>query len=381
MKKILFITHNSSRTGAPLVLLYFLQWLRRNHPEVDSSLLTIEGGVLDTDFKKVVNNYYQFPDQEQNKLTSLQVLKRRILKKMRLYKRKSHSKNLLLQVLGQNDYDLIYANTAVSIPVANEIKEIYPKAKLMAHIHEMKTIISLMVPDFSSYTSKIEMIIAVSNAVKKDLENKYFIAPEKIRVVRSFALLKPGFKASVTTKFIIGGGGTVHWRKGSDLFIQVAQQVKKMLPEADIEFRWVGKISGEEEIIKKADIEKAGLIDVVSFQGEKKDPMKYFSEFNVFLMPSREDPFPLVAIEVGMLGKPIICFEKATGTAEELKDGGGFAVPYLDMQAMAEKVIYYYTNREALKKDGMISQKIFSKYTSGKICPQIFSLIKMQINE
>lgn len=59
-------------------------------------------------------------------------------------------------------------------------------------------------------------------------------------------------------------------------------------------------------------------------------------------MTSREDPFPLVSIEVGLLGKPIISFEKAVGTNEILQDAGGFIVPYLSIEDMAQKALLYY---------------------------------------
>jgi glycosyltransferase involved in cell wall biosynthesis len=93
-------------------------------------------------------------------------------------------------------------------------------------------------------------------------------------------------------------------------------------------------------------------------------------------MPSREDPFPLVCIEMGLLGIPIVCFEKATGTAEVLSNGGGKIIPYLDIESMAETIVFYYSNQEALDFDSQKAKEIFNNFTPEIICPQIYQLIE-----
>ena len=56
-------------------------------------------------------------------------------------------------------------------------------------------------------------------------------------------------------------------------------------------------------------------------------------------MCSREDPFPLVNIEAGIFGTPIIGFADSGGTEELLKDEAGILVPYGDYRAMAKNII------------------------------------------
>jgi len=77
-----------------------------------------------------------------------------------------------------------------------------------------------------------------------------------------------------------------------------------------------------------------------------------------------------------MLGKPIICFEKASGSAEVLNIGGGFVVPYLNIERMAEKVIFYYKNQGIMDQHGKESQLQFSRFTPENICPQIWSILQ-----
>ena len=122
------------------------------------------------------------------------------------------------------------------------------------------------------------------------------------------------------------------------MFLQVARIIKKKYPEANIQFVWVGN-EGTDKLIIDTDIKRLKLSNVVKFTGEVSNPITYFNNFDVFLLTSREDPFPLVCIEVAKLGKPIICFKGASGTAEVLEQGGGKVVSYLDVEAMATKVM------------------------------------------
>jgi glycosyltransferase involved in cell wall biosynthesis len=79
-----------------------------------------------------------------------------------------------------------------------------------------------------------------------------------------------------------------------------------------------------------------------------------------------------------MLRKPIISFEKAVGTNEILSGAGGFVVPYLDIETMADKIIKYYNNPDLVKSHGELNEKAFSQFTPEIICPQLFEIITSQ---
>jgi glycosyltransferase involved in cell wall biosynthesis len=101
-----------------------------------------------------------------------------------------------------------------------------------------------------------------------------------------------------------------------------------------------------------------------------------FREFDILLLPSREDPFPLVCLEAGLLGKPVICFEKAGGIPELLEDGGGRVVPYLDIDAMAEAVKFYHDHPEIRQADGNRLKEKAAQYDTRVLAPQIVSLFR-----
>jgi len=376
--KLLFISHETERTGAPMVLLYFLQWLQKHHTELVVDVVGLQGGSLEPDFKNACHTYYDYRKMlKPRALTRLQ----RLLVKLNIYK-KPHHKALFLNMLAENNYRLIYANTIKTIPLASDIIRASPKSKLLVHIHELNTIIKITLPDFKDYIPIINQFIVPSNLAKTNLTTSWEIPSQKIDVVYECTQISQSTISLTTEKdhvFTVGASGTVHWRKGHDVFLQVARYIKYHYPDITLKFVWVGAISVIEKSVLEEDILKMELGDMVSFVEEQKNPMSLYNEFDVFLMTSREDPFPLVCIEVGILGKPIICFEGATGTEEIMKDGGGIIVPYLNIERMAESIIEYYNNPNLVKIHGAFNQKVFLQFTPEVICPEYFKIIEQEI--
>ena len=374
MKKILFISHDASRTGAPLVLLHLLKWLNKNIKNIQLDVLLINGGTIASDFKKESTNTYVFSESHKP-LKFSQVIAKKIFSKLGI--KQKEKKVLFFENVASNNYDLIYANSIVSLPVAVNIKKNCQSSKLLVHVHELNTIIKMVIPAFSNYIKYVDKYIAVSNQVKENLVVNWEINTNTIDVTYPFSLFK--FNKSNIFKeskiFTVGASGNAHWRKGDDLFIQVASYVHKNYPTAKIKFNWVGNTINNKFIIE-ADIDKLGLNEMVSFVGEQTNPINMYKNFDVFLLTSREDPFPLVCIEAAYLKKPIICFEKASGTAEVINEGGGFVVPYLDIVAMGEKIMLYYKNEEKLIEDGIKAQELFTNFTPENICPQLYNIIE-----
>lgn len=370
MKKILFISHENSLSGAPLILLYFMQWLRHNHKNYQIDLLVLNEGKLSEDFRKVAQNYYSIKSLDEKKIF-LNQLPFSAKKKIN-----SFLKTRFLNKLRDNNYDIIYANTVATLKMAVELKKT-AKSELVLHVHELNTVINQIVPNFKDLKSEVNKFIAASELVKDNLTTKWNIQAEKIKRIYEFSKVEnvsPQEK-KIDNDFLVCGCGHVDWRKGTDLFIQVARDLILNKNRKNVKFIWIGKISSQDRNIIEADIDKIGLTNYISFVGEQSNPHKILKNCDVYLLPSREDPFPLVCIEAAILAKPIICFEKATGIAEIVKSGGGFVVPYLDTERMAEKVEFYLNNNDEMFNDGMICKQKFQDFTPDKLCPEIFDFL------
>lgn len=369
--KILFITHNASRSGAPLVLYYFMKWLKEHHPSSSLNLLFVKGGVLEADFNALCDNTYYV-----EKVVKKHSFTKKIFHKLRLMRLRNN--NWLEQCIDEG-FDLIFGNTIVSIPYGIRIKKRSERGKLLIHVHEMETIISTLLPRFDSYIPQIDRFIAVSTPVKNNLVQKHAISENSIDLIYECSVLtKIEISEQQNNSFVVGASGLSYWRKGNDFFLQVARYIKKYHPLLNITFEWVGNEYTDKPIID-CDIEKLGLQKIVSFMGEVDNPYANFNRFDIFLMISREDPFPLVCIEIAQLQKPIICFEGVTGTADIIAKGGGFVVPYLDIEAVAEKIVYYYKNTAVKIKHGQEAALLFSDFTPEIICPQIYQAVQRTI--
>jgi glycosyltransferase involved in cell wall biosynthesis len=362
-----------------MVMLHFIEWLKKQPIKVDFDVISLRDGELNDVFKRQCSNYISLYINADTSIFARAIN----LIAVKIFKQNSFYKNWKLKNVLKKKYDIIYANSILSLPLANEIKiknQFHPK--LLVHVHELNSIIRLFNIDLNKYKSNVDCFIAVSQAVFKNLEEEWSINPERIELVYEASDIKPfDTRLNNNRRFIIGASGHVHWRKGYDIFIYVAAFIQKHYQQYDMDFVWVGEISHENKIIVDEDIRKLGLTGKVFFKGNEINPFQTYSDFDIFLLPSKEDPFPLVCIEVGLMGKPIICFEKATGTAEMVQMGGGYVVPYLDIEAMAEKVIEYYNNRDLIKKHGDANINLFARFKPEVICPEYYKILSRLVNE
>lgn len=380
--KILFIGHNASRTGAPIVLLHFLEWCNENakHLQIDLSLLT--GGELENEYAKFADVYVIRPNYISTVSSHKSDVKSIIKKSLSflgnsIFKLKTKDKN----------YDLVVANTVISASYLKFFKK--TGIPTICWLHELENVIDITVSTetFTKSIPYIDEFIVVSKAVKAMLIDKFGVDEKKIHLVYEFS--KVNFNNENVERnsllrelnfpddaFIVGGSGTIEWRKGTDLFIQLAS--KLVTKQSDIYFLWVGgNLSGVEEKQIISEIKKNNLENRVLFVGNQSNPHSFYTLMDLFTLTSREDPFPLVCIEVALLGKPIICFENSGGIPEFVEDDAGAVVQFENTDEMAEKIIQFYNDRELLNLAGTNAREKatlnFSLENSCKKLEQIFS--------
>jgi glycosyltransferase involved in cell wall biosynthesis len=133
----------------------------------------------------------------------------------------------------------------------------------------------------------------------------------------------------------VGTLGTVSRRKGSDLFLSAARFV--MREEPGTEFRLVGPLAdGPEEPWSRALVSSAGAAGVA--HATTSEPFAELSKWDVFALPSREDPFPLAVLEAMASGLPVVA-SATDGIAEQVTDETGILVPGEDTRALADGIL------------------------------------------
>jgi len=106
----------------------------------------------------------------------------------------------------------------------------------------------------------------------------------------------------------------------------------------------------------------------------------YFAAADVFALTSREDPYPLVCLEAAALAKPIICFADAGGMPEFVEEDCGFVVPYLDVEAMADRVIALLDSAECrLTMGANARRKVAERHDISVSAPRIMEIIERTI--
>ena len=371
--KILLITHDTSFSGAPKSLLLVWEEIKKtNKIDIDVLALRETGGF----YKRFFNLARHFIDLSNFSKSVIYTFLSRV--KYKLFKTPIISSyEMKLFELASINYDYVYANTIVSFEVAHQLKKINPLLKIIGHIHELSTVINEFCPNINKYDAFIDTYVVPSFLNKSCLINEYAISAKKIVVIREAAQLefskeKLHLNDSAKLRVIMCGGA--YWRKGDDLFMLLANQICNLY--SDIHFYWVGNMSIERERVNRYDIKKMGIADNVHFIAETEFPNDFLPEMDIFLLTSREDPFPLSAIEAGLYGLPIICFANATGIAEFLSNDE-MIVPYLDLKKMEETIIKLYFDTNLKKDIGLENKYKFSDCLPEKIASETVKLLKV----
>jgi glycosyltransferase involved in cell wall biosynthesis len=379
MQRILFISHEATRTGAPLVLLNILQNIKKMNVLFD--ILLINGGDLQNDFIKLSDKVFFFKNKGITLLfirllTHISVSTdhiflaksvKRILNFFQDFQYFAISKKLI-----KRKYSLIYSNTVCSLELTSKLK-IYLPVPAILHIHELGySIDSLIGHDyFLNHITIFDHFIAVSDSVKENLIHNYKIDESRISIAYPFShnIMLPDKREedireelNINKKaFVVGASGTGTWVKGCDIFINMAYLFFKKYPDSICVFVWVGKIIDSDYKKIKYDLDKSELIEKVKFIGEKINPINYYNMFDVFTLVSRVDSCPLVCLENAFLSKPLICFDNTGYMPQFIENDAGFVIPYMDIEDMACKIYLLYKDKDLREKLGIAARDKYSK--------------------
>ena len=341
-QNLLFISHQASRTGAPIVLLHLLRWLKQ-HTSYQLVILLQEGGEMESEFRELGETLLWAPP------ISAGIWQQRL---RRVSQHTTRHQRRVQERLRQLAPALIYANTVVSADLALLLKPVL-NCPVVCHVHELATVIDAFIgaERFTQLSPQIDCFVAASEAVADNLRSRYQVPTARIRTIHEFVPVLAAADFTLARQqvrqelgipaeaFVVAGAGTIDWRKAPDLFIQVAQHVVAAAGER-VYFIWPGgKLQSEDGRRVRHDVERAELTDSVQFLGSKTNPYDYLSAADVFLLTSREDPYPLVCLEAAALGKPILCFDRAGGMPEFVEQDCGVILPYLRSDLMAAAVL------------------------------------------
>lgn len=283
--------------------------------------------------------------------------------------------------LALDSIDLVLVNTVTGSRWFGQLA-IPEKTPVVTFVHELDMSVRMYTrPGELAYLlQRTTRLLAVSKATARYYEQQHGFDPERITLytlidtpsleqnvqhARQQPNLYPALGLPADAR-IVGGCGNAEWRKGNDLFVALARQVigrESATASSPIHFVWVGVPEGSLRDNLLLDIRKAGLADRVHLIPPTPDVLRYMSHFDVFVLCSREDPYPLVVFEAGLCNVPVVCFEGAGGAPELVETDGGFVVPYLDLDVMSSRILDLL-NQPALRQTmgKRLSQKILERH-------------------
>jgi len=330
-KDILFVTHELSLTGAPLILKDMVQIVldEGNFPVVLSPL----DGILKQEFldmgvtvildESFVHNHWMFERFARN-------------------------------------FDLVVANTMGCANVVCLLKNSLPPVLWWVHEGEyaLEHFRSILPDELGEktkmYASSNYTINVLKNAnMKYECSKLFYGMPDT-----EANPLNNGIK---DYKFLFVIVGSVEKRKGQDIVVQAIERLNEGY-KAKAEFVFIGNPIDEEihDLVLGA-IKRDNCISYLPPM-PKTELANLYRKAICVIIASRDDPLPLVAIESMIHSKILICSDK-TGFGEYVTDGQDVMI-FSNENAveLAEKIKYVIDNREVSLNIGNEARKVYERH-------------------
>jgi glycosyltransferase involved in cell wall biosynthesis len=162
-----------------------------------------------------------------------------------------------------------------------------------------------------------DLVIAVSERVKRFCVERYAVPPERVRVV--YNAVEAGPAPAVIPRVpepMVLFLGRVTRQKGPEYFVEAARRVLDALPEATFVMAGTGdQLPG---LIERA--AELGLSRKLLFAGfvDREQAAALYARADVFVMPSASEPFGIVALEAMERGVPVIV-SRQSGVSELIR--------------------------------------------------------------
>jgi len=228
-------------------------------------------------------------------------------------------------------------------------------------------------PKYYNLNYQHDYLIAFSEfAAKTYIEkgipaNRVFVAYQDIDVKR---FLSQNRSQNTDKKFKVLFVSHISPLKGLHYLLEAWQKLK--LKEAELII--VGGYSEIPTPLKKRYDEIIKKDPSIKWIGFTKNPELYYSLASIFVFPSLTEGSPRVVLEAMASGLPVITTENAKSLVENGKNG--FIIPIRNVEAIKEKIEFFYYNREMIKKMGEEARKrVENKKSFGETVFEIYQKI------
>ncbi len=363
---ILVVSHEASRTGAPLLSLSFV---RANVDRYNVVALLLGEGPLDDAFRKAGAAVVMSPRMRSDPTVAEAVIGR-------LHQRFNFTFALVNSIESRNvlpslgrhfipTVTLLHEFAAYTRPATAFRDTFFWSSEVVFSANVTRDNARAEHPDLRDRS--VHVLPQGRCLVPSEGLSEEQVQSEQQRIRR---LMRP--RGAQDTAVVVLGAGTVHIRKGVDLFIQCAARAVFTAPDVDYRFVWMG--AGYDPLWDTAysvyladQVRRAGLEGHIVFIDESVAIETAYEEADLFLLSSRLDPLPNVAIESMAFGLPVLCFDKTTGIADFLNGAGlgnHCVAKFLDSADMAEKLSALAASRTLREEVGARSREASTSFFS-----------------
>ena len=221
--------------------------------------------------------------------------------------------------------DMIVSNLAVSwanLPLFTALRAAYPKTRLVHIEHSYsERFVTLNVRNRDRFETLLrsvyalfDHVVAVSEQQAKWMRRKNLCPQGRLTVIEPLTDLNP-FVAIPDLRpgdrRIVGAIGRLDNQKGFDILIEAFRRAE--LPAVELHIHGDGASMGELKVL-------AGGKTNIVFKGFANDPAAAMAGCDLVAMPSRWEPYGLVALEAMAAGRPVIC-ARVDGLATHISAG------------------------------------------------------------
>ncbi len=298
----------------------------------------------------------------------------------------------LAGILKKERADLVHTHAMVQVNVQARLGAWIAGIPVISHLHlpnhfRKHPLIRAYQVLADLWTARLcDEMITVSEATKETLltEGKIY---GKAKVIyngvdsNQFTNLRP--REAVLKEFglnstqrLIGTVGRLCPAKGQREFILSAREILAKVPESI--FMIVGKDieqGGNYERELRQLVFESGLTKQVIFTGYRPDVLELLNAFDLFVLSSKIEGFPLVLLEAMALGKAVVATE--VGGVPELVVRGetGFLVPPSDWRALSSSVVSLLSDPRRIRQMGEAGRRrVREQFSEDQMTNAILSL-------
>jgi glycosyltransferase involved in cell wall biosynthesis len=213
------------------------------------------------------------------------------------------------------------------------------RARIIRHLHGRILETRGLSPILSSARGA-DMVVAVSHAVANQ------VVDSPVRVIYAGVEAPPGDPAAWrhcdTSEIVLGTAGRLVELKGLEYLLRAAAALRHEFPTLRVEIAGSGpqRAKLEEELVE------FGLGGRVEFLGWVDNLNTVLPRWDIFVMPSLEEGFPVAALDAMAVGLPVVA-TRVGGVPELIEDGKtGWLVPPRDVEALASRLRVLLCNPE-----------------------------------